>query len=200
MVMPGSYKVSFAKRVNGVTTPLGSPQDFNVLVQGQSNLSAQDRAALVKFQQKVARLQRALGGATESANELRPRLAQIKRALFETPTAPDKLMDEAISIEKRANEIIRALRGDTVARSRNMNTSPSISDRVGNAAAAGRSAVAKPTRTQESQYEIAAAEFEKVLAQLRALVEGELAKLEKAMEAAGAPWTPGRLPEWKNVP
>jgi hypothetical protein len=26
----------------------------------------------------------------------------------------------------------------------------------------------------------------------------DLAKLEKEMEAAGAPWTPGRLPEWQD--
>jgi len=25
-----------------------------------------------------------------------------------------------------------------------------------------------------------------------------LAKLEKDMEAAGAPWTPGRVPEWQE--
>jgi hypothetical protein len=25
-----------------------------------------------------------------------------------------------------------------------------------------------------------------------------LAKLEKDMEAAGAPWTPGRVPEWSE--
>jgi hypothetical protein len=36
------------------------------------------------------------------------------------------------------------------------------------------------------------------LAKLRTLVEGDLVKLEKALEAAGAPWTPGRVPEWTD--
>jgi len=26
----------------------------------------------------------------------------------------------------------------------------------------------------------------------------DLKQLEKALDAAGAPWTPGRLPEWKE--
>jgi hypothetical protein len=56
----------------------------------------------------------------------------------------------------------------------------------------------RPTQTQTDHYAIAAQDFEQTLAQLRALVEGDLAKLEKAMEAAGAPWTPGRIPEWKD--
>ena len=37
-----------------------------------------------------------------------------------------------------------------------------------------------------------------MLGRLRPLIEGDLARLEKAMEAAGAPWTPGRIPEWKD--
>ena len=49
-----------------------------------------------------------------------------------------------------------------------------------------------------SQYNAAAQDFEQTLAQLRQLIEGDLARLEKQMEAAGAPWTPGRIPEWKD--
>ena len=30
------------------------------------------------------------------------------------------------------------------------------------------------------------------------LIEVDLARLEKQLEAAGAPWTPGRIPEWKD--
>ena len=41
-------------------------------------------------------------------------------------------------------------------------------------------------------------EFETILNQLRQLIEVDLARLEKQMEVAGAPWTPGRIPEWKN--
>jgi hypothetical protein len=37
-----------------------------------------------------------------------------------------------------------------------------------------------------------------VLAQLRQLVEVDLRNLEKQMEAAGAPYTPGRLPDWRD--
>jgi hypothetical protein len=36
-----------------------------------------------------------------------------------------------------------------------------------------------------------------VLSQLKQLIEVDLSKLEKQLEAGGAPWTPGRVPEWK---
>jgi hypothetical protein len=200
LVMPGTYKVSLAKRVDGVLTPLGSPQEFEVTVDGQEKMSTSDRSALVEFQQKAVRLQRAVSGATQAATALRPRLVAIKRAINETPTLPSKLQEDATTLEKRVTEILRALNGDTSARQRNMNTAPSINDRVGYVVGAQRMSTSRPTQTQVNQYAAAAQDFEGVLTQLRQLVDVDLTKLEKQLEAAGAPWTPGRIPEWKDQP
>jgi hypothetical protein len=196
--MPGTYKAQIAKRVEGVVTPLGPAQQFEVTVEGQENMSSADRSALVEFQQKAVRLQRAASGATQAANALRPRLTAIKRAIVETPSLPQRLQDEAAALEKRNNEILRALSGDTAARQRNMNTAPSINDRIGYVVNAQRMSTARPTQTQQHQYSAAAQDFESVLTQLRQLIEVDLSRLEKQLEAAGAPWTPGRIPEWRD--
>ncbi len=198
LVMPGTYTAAVAKRVDGVNTPLGQPQQFEVVVEGQENMSATDRAALVEFQQKAARLQRAASGATQAANALKPRLAAIKRAIGETPSLPHQLQDEATALDRRTNEILRALSGDSSARQRNMNTSPSINDRIGYVVGAQRMSTARPTQTQRNQYSAAAQDFEGVLSQLRQLIEVDLMRLEKQLEAGGAPWTPGRVPVWQD--
>jgi photosystem II stability/assembly factor-like uncharacterized protein len=198
LVMPGTYKVTVAKRVDGVVTQLGPPQQFQVVVEGQENMSTSDHSALVEFQTKAMRLQRAASGATQAANQLKPRLAAIKRAIAETPSLPQRLQDDATALDRRTNEILRALNGDTAARQRNMNTPPSINDRVGYVVGAQRMSISRPTQTQIAQYNAAAQDFESVLGQLRQLIEVDLDKLEKQLEAAGAPWTPGRVPEWKN--
>ena len=187
LVMPGTYKVSMAKRVDGVFTLLGQAQEFQVIVEGQERMSPADRANLVEFQQKVARLQRAVQGASATANALKPRLVAIRRALLETPAAPEKLLSDASALDKRTNEILRALQGDQALRQRNMNLPPSISERVGDIVGSQRMSTARPTQTQIDQYAAAAQEFETTLNQLRQLIEGDLAKLEKQMEAAGAP-------------
>ncbi|MEJ7702126.1 MAG: hypothetical protein WKF71_21195 [Pyrinomonadaceae bacterium] len=198
LVMPGAYRVSIAKRGGGVLTQLSAPQTFNVTAEGQSSLSGADRTALLEFQQKVARLQRAVSGALETSNSLKPRLTAIRRALLDTPSAGDKLLDDASAIDRRVNEILRALRGDPAQQARNQNTPPSINDRVSQIIGEQRMAIARPTGTHVAQYGVAAQEFEQVLAQLRTLIEVDLNRLEKAMEAAGAPHTPGRIPEWKE--
>jgi hypothetical protein len=196
--MPGTYKVSLAKRVDGVITSLGQSQEFQVMVDGQERMTPADRANLVEFQQKVARLQRAVQGATATASALKPRLVAIRRALLETPAAPEKLLSDAAALDKRTNEILRALTGDQALRQRNMNLPPSIAERVGDIVGSQRMSTSRPTQTQIDQYAHAAQEFETTLNQLRQLIEGDLARLEKQMEAAGAPWTPGRIPEWKD--
>ena len=197
LVMPGTYKIQVAQRVDGVVTQLGPAQRFQVTVEGQENMSTADRTALVEFQQKAVRLQRAVSGATQATNALKPRLAAIKRAINETPSLPARLQDEATALERRVNEIQRALSGDSAARRRNMNTPPSINDRVNYVINAQRMSTARPTQTQQNQYSAAAQDFETVLGQLRQLIEVDLSRLEKQLEAAGAPWTPGRIPEWR---
>src|SRR4030095_10937932 len=47
LVMPGTYKVGLAKRVNGVMNPVGRPQEFQIVVDGQKRMPPADRIALV---------------------------------------------------------------------------------------------------------------------------------------------------------
>ena len=49
-----------------------------------------------------------------------------------------------------------------------------------------------PTATQRRDLEIATAGLDALERDLKALIAGDLAKLEEAFAAAGAPWTPGR--------
>ncbi len=61
------------------------------------------------------------------------------------------------------------------------------------------SSTSAPMATHHRNYETAAAEFSEMLDDLRALVEGDLVALEEKLEAAGAPWTPGRaIPQWQR--
>ena len=59
-------------------------------------------------------------------------------------------------------------------------------------------ATTKPTGTQINDYKVAGELFVPVQAKLRELVEVDLAKFEKQLDAAGVPHTPGRVPNWKD--
>jgi len=102
----------------------------------------------------------------------------------------------ADSLEQRNREILRAIRGDIEIAKRNEPIPSSISDRVDTIIEGERFSIQRPTQSDIDSYGVAAGEFADQLTKLRALVDVDLAKLERDMEAAGAPWTPGRVPEW----
>jgi photosystem II stability/assembly factor-like uncharacterized protein len=198
LVMPGTYSVRAFQKVAGVVTELGSAQNFKVQVEGSSSVSEADRAAQQEFNRKAARLYRAIWGALSAADNVEERLKQIREALHETPSAEKQLGSAADSIEQRNREILRSLRGDTEIAKRNEQVPTSINDRIQLVMEGERFSLARPTQTHVDAYNIAAAEFSEQLSKLRTLVEVDLVKLEKDMEAAGAPWTPGRVPEWQE--
>jgi photosystem II stability/assembly factor-like uncharacterized protein len=198
LVMPGRYRVALAQRVAGVVTALDEPKDFGVVVDEAAVADPADLKALLEFQQKIARLQRAVAGALEACRALEDRLGQIKRALDQTPSVTARWQNTARDLDKRNRDILRALRGDVVLRARNENTPPSIAERVEGVVGDQRLSLARPTTTQIEMYQIAGQEFTEVLGKLRTLIEVDLRSLEKALDVAGAPWTPGRLPEWKD--
>jgi photosystem II stability/assembly factor-like uncharacterized protein len=196
-VIPGKYQVTLSKRVEGVETTLAGPQAFGVVGDGEEGLNEADRKELHDFQRRVARLQRAVNAATTTANEMAGRLDEAKRAADQTDPKDSKLPAEVRELIRKDRDALRALRGDTALRARNENTTTSISERVGYIGDSQRFALAKPTGTQREQYRIAADEFTKELANLREVEKG-LHDVEWRLENVGAPWTPGRLPEWKE--
>lgn len=196
LVMPGSYRVSLAKRVNGVLTPLGEPQSFNVVLDSSQTLTNADREALLLFQQKATNIERAMLSALDVSNSLKSRLGVIKKALLETPS-DNQLLEDTLAMERSLNNLLVAMRGDVALRSRNENTLVSTSERISRIMEDQASSLSRPTQTHLDAYKIAAQEFTDELNQLHKLVEVDLVKLEKALNLANAPGTPGRLPEWK---
>ena len=196
LVIAGKYSVRMFQRVGGTVSELGSAQNFKVVADGTGGLTAADRAAQEEFQRKVARLYRAVSGALHVSEDVESRLKAIREALHEAPAAEKQLGSVADQLEQRDREILRALRGDVEMAKRSEPVSSSINERVNNIMEGERFSLAKPTQSHLDSYDIAATEFADQLAKLHTLVEVDLAKLEKDMEAAGAPWTPGRVPEW----
>jgi hypothetical protein len=186
------------EKVSGVVTELAGPQSFKVVTEGAAGMSAADRTAQEEFLRKVTRLYRAVSGAMHTSEEVESRLKAIREALRDTPAAEKQLGAVADGIEQRNREIRRALSGDVEIAKRSENIPSSIKVRVNSIMEGERFSLAKPTQSHMDSYNIAAAEFAEQLAKLHTLVEVDLGKLEKDMEAAGAPWTPGRVPEWSE--
>jgi hypothetical protein len=148
----------------------------------------------------VSRLQRAALGASAVVDEAETRLKYIDRALLDTPAADPALAKEAREIRLRLKDIDEELNGDATANVFREAVPPSISQRISQIVSGAWTSTSTPTKTHQDNYRIAAEAFAPVLERLRKLVEVDLKGLEDRLEAAGAPYTPGRLPIWKPEP
>jgi hypothetical protein len=193
--VPGIFSVSIAKRIDGVITPLADPQTFQVESLGLASLEEKDRTALLDFQKKAGELQRAMMGAGAAAQEAVRQLQFVKKAFLDTPEAAPELSALVRKLEKRLLDLQMKLYGDRTKRSRSEPALPSLINRV----SAQLGSTSPITETNKRNYEIAADAFVKVLEEMRQVIEVEMKTLQDQMEAAGAPWTPGRsLPKWKK--
>jgi photosystem II stability/assembly factor-like uncharacterized protein len=196
-VAPGPYHVAMSRLVDGVESPLGAPQPFDVyLLDG----SATPRTtAVVAFQQQSARLQRAVLGANAAAGEAESRLQALAEALRRATTPSDSLVRRALALQDQLRVIRESLTGDNTMARHSEPTPPSLLDRVSNVTGGlWFSTLEDATNTQKHQYDVAASQFGAILTRLRQFINVDLKQLEDAAEAAGAPWTPGRLPTWDS--
>jgi len=192
LVTPGRYTVSVAKRVDGVITAMLSPREFTV--EAESTPDAAGRQELLEFQIKAAKLERALNSALDTANELKSRVAKIEGAIDATPAMDRKWAAAARALDKTNEEILRALRGDVTLERHNENVPLSIAARVGTIGGDERAWLQRPPATDLETYRIASQELAAESGKLRNLIDVDLRAIEKALDDAGAPWTPGRLP------
>ena len=145
----------------------------------------------------MARLQRAVLGATRVVGETQTRMTHIQRAIQDTPAATPAHLDRLHELEARLQDLRDQLWGDSTLAGRNEPTPPSIAGRVQRIVGAQWESTSAPTGTNRESYAHAASLFAPVLAELTRLVETDLEALESELEAAGAPWTPGRVPRWE---
>jgi hypothetical protein len=192
---PGTYQVSLAKRVDGVTTPLGTAQRFDLYLLDVDE-NAGRSAAVIAFDEQASKLQRAMMGANALAGELSTRVEALRRALEETPNAPAQLPTDVRAIQRDLRDIREALNGDPTLNRRQAPTPPSLMGRM-QVMTQGTRSLEPPTATQRHQYEILSTEFSTLLVRLRTIADTRLKAVEAGAEQAGAPWTPGRIPEWK---
>lgn len=198
MAAPGTYTVSMSKKVDGVITPLGEPQSFEAVPLGQATLPAGDWNELLAFQRRTAALQRAVLGAVRTVDDAQSRIDHIQVALHDTPGADPAWVDEARALELRLDDLRIELQGDRTISSRMEPTPPSISDRLSDIISGSWESTSSPTKTNVSSLRYAEETFGPLLSKLASLVEKDLKALETKLEEAGAPYTPGRVPQYKK--
>ena len=193
LAFPGSYTAALEARVGTEWRPLGGPVDFEVVPLNLATLTPEDQAAVMAFRQEVRELRRNVLGASEVLGEIDQRVSHLRQALLDTPEADLALLVELEGLKSQLDSIQLAFSGDRTRSSRNVFTPPSIVGRVERIASDQWDTTQAPTTTHKQGYQWASEAYEAELSKMRQLVVA-LETLEEKADAAGAPWTPGRMP------
>jgi photosystem II stability/assembly factor-like uncharacterized protein len=196
LVVPGQYSARLVKRIDGVETALGDAQTFTVVPLYLSTMTDKDREDVLAFQRRASRLQKAIMGVARANDEALSRIPYLRRAIDETENVDANLTARLNAVEATLRDIEITLNGDPVTRAYVEPSAPSLLDRI-TTAVNGLGTTSAPTNTHREAMTIAEKEIGPLLAKLRQTIETDLAAVEKQLNAAGAPWTPGRIPDWQ---
>jgi len=197
LVLPGNYKVSLAKFEDSIYTELVPPVPFTIEALNMATMAAGDRKALYDFGVKVEELQRAVAGTNVYMDELRNKLRYMKEAVLQTPAIDPAVMKNMLTLERRLTDMEKTLNGDASLTKREFEAPTSLNSRIGSIMEALISTTFPTTNTFMNSYNDAAKQFAPVFAEVKN-IDAEVKRLEKMLEQNKAPYTPGRLPEWKQ--
>lgn len=188
-VAPGTYRVQFFKRVQGVRTALSQPAPFEVAMLPNHPVTAAERERTMAYVREAQQLQRVVLAANALMAETSTRLDALQRAVDQI-TRTTTLDADVRAASAKLRGIREQLNGDNTPGRYSEPTETSLLGRLNTAAGVG--GLTEPTGTQKRQLEIVRERFPAIHAALKAFVETDLPRLEQAAEAQGAPWTPGR--------
>ena len=197
LAMPGRYSVTISKRVRGEETVLAGPVEFATRPLGLNTTANHDHQGVLDFRMEADELYRAVQGATRTHRDAKNRLDHIRQAIKDTPALDSALLDEVDALSSKLAELGILLHGDRTISRRSEPTTPSINSRVGWVVYGMQNNTSGPTRTMRDNLALAGELFAPVLADLTTLMTVEMEELEGRLEAAGAPYTPGRIPVWR---
>jgi photosystem II stability/assembly factor-like uncharacterized protein len=192
MVTPGRYSVGLARLIDGNLETLTDAQSFDVVALDPATLDRPDPESVLAFERQTADLHRKALGAREETERTARRLEHIEEAILDTPGIDAALLERVRQLRLSLADLQEELVGDPTRRRLREPRVPSILDRLEQIVSGLEQTRYGPTATHRGSYELAAESYEAVAGSLRQLIDTDLPELEEELEAAGAPWTPGR--------
>jgi hypothetical protein len=192
LAAPGRYSVEFAQIIDGRVEPFGGAQLFDLKPVPGFSMGEPDFTSVTAFQHQTSELLRKAQGAAAELRRSRTRLRHTRAALAETPEADPALYGLQDELEATVDAISVTLMGDRIRGRHDEASVPSILGRIYQVSGGHWNTRQQPTGTQRTSLEIAERQFSELGIELRALLDSNLPEYEARLEAAGAPWTPGR--------
>jgi len=199
MVLPGKYYISLSMFVRGEINSLLDPMEFEIVPLNNTTLPAPDREELVAFQKDAMEMMRKIDGAESLAEEMLKKARLIRQTLQDMPESSPVLMQKVVNVESDLDQILWDFNGETPKASSEEKwpAHPPLNERLGAVLWPHWSSTSAVTQTQKDQMDLIKEEFPPIYEQILKISTIDIPQIDLELDEIGAPWTPGRLPEWK---
>lgn len=198
IALPGKYTVEVSQMVDGIVTEVIPKTEFEIEPLTFGDTSEINRLAILEFGQRVLKLGNAVTAATQLASDASDQLDAVMALTGTAAEVDPSMWREIRDLQLKLLDVQEKFSGDPTRPRRSEDSLPGLQSRLMTAMMGAMGSTTGPTGTHHRQYEIALAEFEEVIGDLNKLLKKSIPALLKKLDAAGAPWTPGRpIPDWK---
>jgi photosystem II stability/assembly factor-like uncharacterized protein len=194
--MPGNYKVTLSMYAKGVTRNLAGPVQFVCNPLDINTFPATDQEAKLAWLKEASDYARTVYATMSYTNELTNKANAIMQVIHQTSGTSVEMMKEAERIKYELEAIMFRFRGP-VPKASSEEIPPTdvpLAERLGEIAFTSYSMSGNITQIAKDQLEILKVEFPPVLDRVTK-AGNDLQRLDKQLDAMGAPWSTGRVPK-----
>lgn len=197
LVQAGVYSIEVILLKNGTLEQLVPKMNFKVNALNNQTLVATNTEELNAFRNEVAELNRSVSGASRLMSESKEKLEAMQHALVTYPNTDLKLLEETRALRLIYDECSIALWGDGLKTSKEVETVPSITGRLGLVEYMLSDNTTGVTKSQRTNKAIAQEEYLEFRKKMDAMIVC-LKALEDQLEKASIPYIKGKDESWKE--
>lgn len=191
MVTPGKYNVTLTKIEEGQMTVLSGPVEFDVVELHKGALNRKQDEVISAFREKVQQLQTVVGATTTTLNTTLDRINAMEQALLQADISDASLIKQLYDVRKKFQVLNMKLNGNPAKDEVGEKDSPTVQSRMF-VAMRGLRTTYGPTEMHQQNANMAVKQVGEIVPELQAITHTDLVALEKALQAAGAPWIEGQ--------
>ncbi len=196
-VLPGTYKITMGISDKGNYKKLTDPISFNVVKLNNSTLPASDAEALAAYRTDLTNTIKKVNATVNYTTNLQKKIVLLKQTALNTSGASQDLMQKIQTAEKDAEKLMFKLEG--VSPKASYEEIPPhklpLEIRLQDLAWTHFSSTSAVTKTEHDQLNIIKEELPGIISEMKNLATKTIPEIENALNAVGAPWTPGRMPK-----
>ena len=197
LITPGTYAVEVFIVKNGISELLIPKTNFKVKGLNNQVPDANSHSELTMFRKEVAELNRSTTGAEKLMREYKDKLELMKIAITNYPNADIKLLENVRSIKLGLNECDILFNGDGIKASKEVETAPTFTTRLGTVAYQLYESTTGVTASQKENIKITKEEYQLFRIKLDALIL-QIKALEQKLDTSLIPYTKGKDEKWKQ--